>query len=432
METETSLRGHFMTQTNRRSFLRQSACALATFAAPMILPRRVFGANDRIAVAAIGVRNQGSGNVKRFLAAGVDIVGICDVDSKVAADGVAIVAEKGPAPKIYGDYRRMLEEKGIDAVVITTPDHWHAKMTIEACAAGKDVYCEKPLSLTIAEGRRMVNAAREHKRIVQTGSQQRSSKEFWQACMLVRNGLIGEVKEVFVGIPDPNHPGSIGAVEPVPSELNYDMWLGPAPEKPYHSKRVHYNFRFWWDYSGGQMTNFGAHHLDIAQWGLGMDNSGPVAVEGTAEFHPQMFHEVTEKCRLVYTYANGIRMTLGQGQSDIKDGTVFVGTKGTVTVNRGKLVTDPVDLAKTPLDAAELTQLYRSTDHTKNFLDCMQSRELPICDVEIGHRSATVCHLGNFVARLGRPIKWDPVTETCPGDAEAQAMTDRVYRAPWT
>ena len=198
----------------------------------MILPRRVFGANDRIAIAAIGVRNQGAGNVKRFLAAGVDIVGICDVDSKVAADGVAIVAEKSPAPKTYVDYRRLLEEKGIDAVVITTPDHWHAKMTIEACAAGKDVYCEKPLSLTIAEGRRMVNAAREHKRIVQTGSQQRSSREVWQACMLVRNGVIGEVKEVFVGIPDPNHPGSIGSVEPVPAELNYEMWLGPAPMKP--------------------------------------------------------------------------------------------------------------------------------------------------------------------------------------------------------
>jgi predicted dehydrogenase len=332
---------------------------------------------------------------------------------------------------VYGDYRKMLEEKGIDAVVITTPDHWHARMTIDACAAGKDVYCEKPLSLTIAEGRRMVNAAREHKRIVQTGSQQRSSTEFWKACMLVRNGLIGDVKEVLVGIPDPNHPGSIGAAEPVPSELDYDMWLGPAPEKPYHSKRVHYNFRFWWDYSGGQMTNFGAHHLDIAQWGLGMDESGPVACEGTAEFHPQMFHEVTEKCRLTYTYANGIRMTLGQGQKDIPGGTVFIGTKGRVTVNRGKLVTEPVELEKLSLDASEYTQLYRSKDHTKNFLDCMTSRELPICDVEIGHRSATVCHLGNLVARLGRPVKWDPVTESCPGDAEAQAMVDKEYRKPW-
>jgi predicted dehydrogenase len=420
-----------MNRSSRRAFLAKTGTAVAAFAAPMILPSRVFGANERIAVAAIGVRNQGSGNVKKFLGAGADVVGICDVDSKVAADGAAIVSAKNPAPKVYGDYRKLLEDKNIDAVVITTPDHWHARMTIDACAAGKDVYCEKPLSLTIAEGRRMVNAARENKRIVQTGSQQRSSSEFWQACMLVRNGMIGDVKEVLVGIPDPNHPGSIGDPETVPPELNYDMWLGPAPQKPYHSKRVHYNFRFWWDYSGGQMTNFGAHHLDIAQWGLGMDNSGPVAVEGTAEFHPQMLHEVTEKCRLVYTYANGVKMTLGQGQKDIPGGTTFIGTKGRVSVNRGKVVTEPVELSKLSLEAVELTQLYRSKDHTKNFLECIKSRELPICDVEIGHRSATVCHLGNLVARLGRPVKWDPVTETCPNDAEAQAMTDREYRSPW-
>jgi len=420
-----------MNRPTRRSFLRTTAVAASAFAAPLILPRRVFGANDRIAVAAIGVRNQGAGNVQRFLNSGADVVGICDVDSSVAANGVAIVSKKGPAPKVYGDYRQLLEEAGVDAVVITTPDHWHARMTIDACAAGKDVYCEKPLSLTIAEGRRMVDAARAHKRIVQTGSQQRSSSEFWRACMLVRNGFIGDVKDVLVGIPDPNHPGSIGEAEPVPPELNYDMWLGPAAQKPYHSKRVHYNFRFWWDYSGGQMTNFGAHHLDIAQWGLGMDNSGPVAIEGTAEFHPQMLHEVTEKCRLVYTYANGIRMTLGQGQKDIPGGTTFIGTKGKVSVNRGKLVTEPAELAESPLVAAELTQLYRSSNHTKNFLECMKSRELPICDVEIGHRSATVCHLGNLVARLGRPVKWDPVTESCPDDVEAQAMTDREYRSPW-
>lgn len=420
-----------MKPTTRRSFIRKTATVAAAFAAPMILPSRVFGANERIAVASIGVKNQGSGNVKKFLGAGADVVAICDVDSNVATAAVDIVKEKGPAPKVFEDYRKLLEDKGIDAVVITTPDHWHARMTIDACHAGKDVYCEKPLSLVIAEGRRMVNAARMNQRIVQTGSQQRSSSEFWKACMLVRNGLIGDVKEVLVGIPGPNHPGDIGPVEIVPPELNYDMWLGPAPLKPYHSKRVHYNFRFWWDYSGGQMTNFGAHNLDIAQWGLNMDHSGPVAAEGTAEFHPQMLHEVTEKCRITYTYANGVKMTLGQGQKDIAEGTTFIGTKGRVAVTRGKVVTDPVELAETPLDAAGLIQLYRSTDHTKNFLECMQSRELPICDVEIGHRSATVCHLANLVARLGRPIQWDPEKEICLNDAEAQAMTDREYRQPW-
>ncbi|MFN9720615.1 MAG: Gfo/Idh/MocA family protein [Planctomycetota bacterium] len=420
---------------NRRSFLRSAASgtvlAASAFAAPMILPRRVFGSNERIAVGAVGVRNQGSGNIKRFLGAGADVVAICDVDSKVAAAAAELVGKNHPQPKLFSDYRQLLEEKGIDAVVITTPDHWHAMMTIDACRAGKDVYCEKPLSLTIAEGRRMVKAARDHQRIVQTGSQQRSADEFWRACMLVRNGLIGDIKEVFVGIPGPNHPGPIGPEEKIPADLNYDLWLGPAPMKPYHSKRVHYNFRFWWDYSGGQMTNFGAHHLDIAQWALGMDNSGPVAIEGSAEFHPQMVHEVTEKCRVVYTYANGVKVTLGQGQKEIAQGAKFVGTKGSIYVNRGKLVAEPVELETTPLNGPELTQLYRSKDHTQNFLDCIRSRELPICDVEIGHRSATVCHLGNIAARLGRPVKWDPAAETCPNDPEAQEMTDRPYRSPW-
>ncbi len=419
-------------KTTRRAFLNQAGGAVAgAFAAPMILPSRVFGANDRITVGSIGVKNQGSGNLKRFLAAGVDVGAICDVDSKVAGAAAAIVQKSGPKCPIFTDYREVLDQPGIDAVVVTTPDHWHALMTIDACNAGKDVYCEKPLSLTIAEGRRMVNAAREHKRIVQTGSQQRSSSEFRTACMLVRNGFIGDVQEILVGIPDPNHPGALGPDEPVPSELNYDMWLGPAPLKPYNSKRVHYNFRFWWDYSGGQMTNFGAHHLDIAQWALDMDASGPIAVEGKATFHPQMFHEVTEACRITYKYANGVQMILGQGQKDIPGGVTFIGSKGRVIVNRGKLKTEPEELAKTSLDSSSLIQLYNSKDHTKNFLDCMRSRELPICDVEIGHRSATVCHLANLVARLGRSIQWDPKSESVVGDNEAQALTDKEYRAPW-
>ncbi len=419
-------------RTSRRAFLGKASLAASAFAAPMILPRRVFGANDRITVASIGVRNQGSGNLKRFLDAGVDVAAVCDVDSKVASDAAAVVANRGPKCLVVEDYRELLDQKGIDAVVITTPDHWHARMTIDACNAGKDVYCEKPLTLTIAEGRRMVNAARKNQRIVQTGSQQRSSDEFRKACMLVRNGFIGDVKEVLAGIPDPNHPGPIGPDEMIPSELNYDLWLGPAPLRPYNSKRVHYNFRFWWDYSGGQMTNFGAHHLDIAQWALDMDSSGPIAAEGTATFHPQKVHEVTETCRITYTYANGTKLILGQGQKDIPEGVTFIGSRGRVEVTRGKLKSDPPELATTPLDSSSLIQLYRSSDHTKNFLDCMRSRELPICDVETGHRSATVCHLAGIVARLGRPVRWDPKTETMTGDAEAQAMTDRQYRSPWT
>ena len=422
------------TRSTRRSFLRQTGLiAASAFAAPMILPSRVFGANDRISIGAIGVRNQGTGNLERFLNAKTDISAVCDVDTKVAAAAVdKVTGAMAPKPVVFGDYRELLDQKGIDAVVITVPDHWHALMTIHACQAGKDVYCEKPLSLTIAEGRRMVDAARENKRVVQTGSQQRSSPEFWKACMLVRNGFIGDIQEVHVGIPEPNHPGPLGPDTSAPPELNYDLWLGPAPLKAYNSLRVHYNFRFWWDYSGGQMTNFGAHHLDIAQWGLGMDESGPVAVEGTATFHPQKVHEVTETVRLTYTYANGVKVLCGQQQKDIREGALFIGTKGKIYVNRGKLEATPKELLDQPLDGAGLTQLYRSTDHTLNFLDCLRSRQLPICDVEIGHRSVTVCHLGVLAMRLGRTLEWNPAAEEFTGDKEANGWLAREQRKPWS
>ncbi|MFO0428288.1 MAG: Gfo/Idh/MocA family protein [Planctomyces sp.] len=418
---------------SRRHLLKKSAVAAAAlFPAPMIIPQRAFGSNDRISVGCIGVRNQGLGNLERFLKAGADITAVCDVDSDVAAAATARLAKENLSTSVFTDYRALLDRKDIDAVVVTTPDHWHALMTIDACQAGKDVYCEKPLSLTIAEGRRMVTAARKYSRIVQTGSQQRSSSEFRHACMVARNGMIGSIREVLVGIPDPNHPGPTGPDEPVPASLNYDLWLGPAPLRPYNSRRVHYNFRFWWDYSGGQITNFGAHHLDITQWALGMDNSGPISVEGTATFHPQRYHEVTETCRITYEYAGGTRVTLGQGQPDIPEGVTLIGTKGRVAVNRGKLSSDPPELLQQPLTSESFIQLASSSDHTVNFLNSVRSRELPICDVEIGHRSATVCHLGNLVARLGRKIQWDPVTESVTGDKEAQAMVDREYRSPWT
>lgn len=411
----------------RREFLQSAAAA---FAAPYVLPGRVFGANERIRVGCVGLRNQGSGNLQRFMKAGCDIVGLCDVDRNVLADAAKTAAADGQQPEQYGDYRRLLDRKDLDAVVVTTPDHWHALVTIHSCQAGKDVYCEKPLSLTIAEGRRMVTAAREHQRIVQTGSQQRSSEEFWKACTLVRNGAIGKVQTVQVGIPDCNHPGALGPDTPPPAELDYDMWLGPAPYRPYNEKRVHYNFRFWWDYSGGQMTNFGAHHLDIAQWGLGTDDSGPIAAEGTATYDPQGRYEVTESCRITFTYRDGTKVTVGQLQDDIPQGVKFIGTQGWVAVNRGKLISDPPEIIQQDVDGLAV-RLYRSRNHVGDFLDCVRSREMPICDVEIGHRSATVCHLGNIVARLRRPIRWDPEAERIVDDEDAQGMTDREYRLPW-
>jgi predicted dehydrogenase len=217
-----------------------------------------------------------------------------------------------------------------------------------------------------------------------------------------------------------------------PPELDYNFWLGPAPDRPYNPKHVHYLFRFFWDYSGGQMTNFGAHHLDIAQWGLNRDESGPVAVEATATFNKDGWFETPESSRLVYTYDDGVKILCDQGTgSRFKGGCLFEGDKGTIYVSRKVIESKPGGLVAEPLGSDDV-HLSVSKDHYRNWLDCIRSREKPICDVAIGHRSATVCHLGNIAIRLGRPIRWDPVKEQIVGDTEAAAMQSRPYRAPWT
>ena len=410
----------------RRDFLHTAAVSAGT--TTWFLPQWSTAvdapASDKLRIASIGIGGQGNGNLTAFMK---NVVAVCDVDSKRLATAQAKVEKANGKCAAFADYRKLLDSKDIDAVVVSTPDHWHAKITIDACNAGKHVYCEKPLTLFVAEGRAIVNAARKNKRIVQTGSQQRSSANFRQASELVRSGYIGTVEEVKVGIPGPNFKGPPVADAMAPAELDYDLWLGPAPKRPYNEKRVHYLFRFFWDYSGGQMTNWGAHHLDIAQWGLGMDESGPISVEGKANFHKDMWYETPEKQTIVYTYANGVRMTCGMGE---KLGTTFIGDKGTIHVNRGVLTSDPVDLIKTKLVEKDV-HLTISSGHHKNWLECIASGKLPICDAEIGHRSATICHLGNIACRLGRKIPWDPVKETCPNDKEAAAMLTRPYREPW-
>jgi predicted dehydrogenase len=355
-------------------------------------------------------------------------VAVCEVDQTRLAEAKA-AAEKdtGKPCAAYRDYRKLLDDKNVDAVVITTPDHWHALMTIDACAAGKDVYCEKPLTLAVSEGRAMVQAARKYGRIVQTGSQQRSDAKFRLACELIRSGRIGKVHTVRVGIPGVNFKGPAVADTAPPPELDYDFWLGPAPHKPYNPLHVHYNFRFFWDYSGGQLTNFGAHHLDIAQWALGMDDSGPVAVEGKARYQKDGWFEVPEWFEIVYKYASGVKILCGQ---DYKGGATFEGEKGTIYVTRGKLESTPGDIIQQALTERDV-HLYTSNNHHANWLDCIKSRKLPICDVEIGHRSATVCHLGNIAVRTGRAITWDPANEEIVGDAEVAKMLSRPYREPW-
>jgi len=423
----------------RREFLRRSRTwSLATgalFVAPSVFLNRTraqTGENpsDLIRVGIIGTGGQGRANMTTPTMI-KHVVAVCDVDQTHRAEAQKQVREKtGVEARSYGDYRRLLEDKEIDAVLIGTPDHWHTLPAIHACQAGKDVYVEKPLTLTIVEGQALVKAARYYKRIVQCGSQQRSwpDEKFRRACEYVRSGRIGDVKTVRVGLPgvnwtkDPLVPDSAP-----PPELDYDLWLGPAPVRPYNKHRVHYYFRFFWDYSGGQMTNWGAHHLDIAQWGLGMDDSGPLEVTAHADFDPDKRFEVPGWFEINYQYANGVTVTCGQNH---RIGTTFEGQDGIIYVDRGRLESSVKGAITDPLGAEDV-RLPVSKDHHQNWFDSIKSRKPPICDVAIGHRSATVCHLGNIAVQTGRRLKWDPVNEQIVGDPVGIKQYSYDYRKPW-
>lgn len=418
----------FPSRPNRREWLGSTIA----YGLPLSLTGMVRGstqpsASQELRIGVIGTGGQGNSNMGHQMKR---VVAVCDVDRKHLATAAERVQKAtGKAPVAVGEYRRILDNKDIDAVIISTPDHWHARIAVDACEAGKHVYCEKPLTLTVREGRAIVKAARKNKKMVQTGSQQRSGKNFAMACEMVRNGLLGKITRVEVGIPGVNFQGPPVADSLPPAELDYDLWLGPAPKRPYNTKRVHYNFRFFWDYSGGQMTNWGAHHLDIAQWGLGMDESGPIKVEGTFENHPQNWYEVPMKARIEYTYSGNIVCVLAQGDEKIRGGTKFIGEKGWIWVNRGKFESSDKSLvAQVGKDALKGDA---SSDHHKNWIESIVSGKLPVCDAEVGHRSATVCHLGNIAARLKRPLNWDPAKETFVNDNEANQMLSRPYRAPW-
>lgn len=440
-----------MSKLSRRSFLNTTAATGLFTGISAKSYNATFGAeapSERVRVGMIGVGNQGGprNNMKYFLN---NIEALCDLDANYLAEaGAFLKKEADGSAKMTDDYRRLLDAKDLDAVVVTVPDQWHAKMTIEACQAGKDVYCEKPLTLVVGEGKPMIDAARYHKRVVQTGTMQRSGLEFKLITGLVQSGALGKVKEVNVTLPGPNWIDRAG--KPVPDSapprgFDFDRWLGPAPLRPYNKNRVHYLFRFYWDYSGGQQTNFGAHHLDTAQWGLGMDDSGPISVEGTAVYHPQGWYETPDSTVIKYTYPDGITMNCRQtpGTPSKEQGTEFVCEKGTVFVWRGSVVASSPDVLKSvdvpePLvrDGAVITlpskdKRYANNAHVQDFIDCVKSRKAPAADISIGHRSATVCHLGNIAVRTGKKINWNPKTETIEGDAEASGWLMKEYREPY-
>jgi predicted dehydrogenase len=412
-----------------------AAGTATTIAFPTVLRSAVLGRDKKqlapsqsIRLGFVGVRNQGTNNLKTFLKRpDIRVAAICDVDRSVLDTAKALVADANePDCESLQDYRRLLGRDDIDGVVVTTPDHWHALITVDACNAGKDVYCEKPLSLSVAEGRVMVDVARKNDRIVQTGSQQRSDERFRRACEIVRSGLLGRLTQIRVGLPDVNFEGPPVPNTGVPVQLDFDSWLGPAAVRPYNPKQVHYNFRFFWPYSGGQMTNWGAHHLDIVQWALGKDDSGPSSIRGSAEYHQQNWYEVPFQSKVVYAYDGGPEVICVQGAGE-RNGIEFEGQAGTLFVSRKTLSASPPDILERPCPV----ELEKSDDHHGNWLDCIRSRKQPLCDVEVGHRSATVCHLGNIAMRTGQQLEWDASSERIANNPEASAMLSVAYRSPW-
>ena len=356
----------------------------------------------------------------------VEVVAVCDADRNRRDEAAHMILRKtGRQPRVYEDYRQLVLQPGLDAAVIVTTDHWHALASIAAMEAGLDVYCEKPLTLTVEEGKAMVRTARRYGTVFQTGSQQRSDARFRQACELVRNGKIGRIRKIVTVL----HPVRKGDWQPnrtPPAGMNWDLWQGQTPYVDYSPNRVFYEFRWFRMYSGGVMTDWGAHHNDIAQWALGMDQSGPVKVRPvSAEFAESGMHSVALDFVVSYTYANGTELECRTGG---KNGVTFYGDKGEIFVSRSEITASDPDLLKG--DTGPI-KLYKSDNHHRNWLDCIRTRERCICDVEIGHRSVSVCHIGNIAMLLGRELSWDPEKEEFVNDDEANSMLSRPMRAPW-
>lgn len=469
-----------MSRHDRRRFLQTTAAAtVATLATPyfpwsaetIAQDAKTKSKNDRPVLGCIGTGD-------RWNAVGpqamnfADCVAVCDVDANHAAKGKAkceeIQSKAGRSSKVevHEDYRKLLDRKDIEVVTIVTPDHWHTKIAIDAMKAGKDVYCEKPLTLTVDEGKQIIKVLKETGRVFQVGTQQRSEmsarvnknkdlhvqQQFLHAVALAQLGRIGEIKSVRCVIGGAPASGEIPKA-PVPTGLNWDMWLGQAPmtdyiqggfgnNRSYPESRTHYEFRWWYEYSGGKMTDWGAHHIDIAQWAIGMDNSGPTTIEGTAD-HPVPFKEgwptvsnrynAATKYHIVANFPNNVVMHV---ESDGENGITIEGTKGTIFVSRGDLRdekgTAVADMLKgSPLPEGTITKLFKGKkpgNHMANFFECIADRTQPISDVDTHHRAMTTAHLANIAIRLGRRLAWNPETEQIEGDSEANTWLKREQR----
>jgi predicted dehydrogenase len=419
---------------SRRTFLRGSIAAGVTYAVPWVVPCSVFGKtapSNRITVGIIGTGSQGIHNLKAFLSKPhTQVVAVCDVDRKHRE--WARKRARLPEGSLYNDFRELLARSDVDAVAVSTPDHWHALISIAAAKAGKDVYCEKPLVYNVAEGRALCEAVKRYRRILQTGSHQRSDNNFRFACELVRNGRIGRLHTIRVEIPENSRPNPlVWKVTRPPNGLDYDLWVGAAPYRPYIEQGCHYNWHFLYDFGGGQLSNWGPHMLDIAQWGNGSELTGPVEVRGSGEFPKEGLFETPLKYDIEFTYADGVRLLCTTGRPDGPETHVrFEGTEGWIFVSRDRFFSNPTSVVQSKIGPNEI-HLYRSINHQQNFLDSVRLRTRPAADAEIGHRSATACHIGNIAVRIERKLRWDPAKELFINDDEANKMLSRSMRSPW-
>lgn len=433
-------------QPTRRGFIKAAAAGLA---APYFVPARLLGRDapsNKLTIGFIGTGNNGCNWIPPFLNDDrCRVAAVCDVNREGPGYWNNSVRGREYARRLvddfyedkscaaFEDFREVIARDDIDAIYIGTPDHWHAIIAVAAAKAGKHIYGQKPLSLTVAEGRAMSDAVEQAGIVWQTGSQQRSDANFRRACELVRNGRIGKLHTVRCGlpggIPDYGKTADRTDPEPVPEGFNYDLWLGPAPEAPYCPARVGVNFRWILDYSGGQLTDWGGHHPDIAQWGMNTERTGPLAIKNArGKFADHPIYNTAVEYYFECEYPDGVTMIISDKE---RNGVTFEGTGGWVWADRGRHDASSKDILEAKIGEDEV-HLYESNDHVKNFVDCVFSGEETVAPIEVAHRSISIAHLGNIALRTGRDLKWDPEKEQILGDDAASAMLSRAYRKPWT
>jgi predicted dehydrogenase len=429
----------------RRGFVKGAAAAIA---APSIVSAcalgrgRTIAPSERITVGFIGTGDHGvNWNMRYFFKQpDAQIVAVCDVDRARREDarkrvdahyGETLSKGSYKGCSSHNDFREVIHRKDIDAVMVSTPDHWHVIPALMAVRAGKDVECEKPLTLTVVEGRVLADAVKKHKRIFQTSSENRSIADYHRMCELVRNGRIGKLQHIKVTLPRGHsiHPESM-EICPPPEGFDYNFWLGQAPEAPYCPARCHWNFRWILDYSGGMLTDWGAHMIDLAQWGNDTEHTGPVAVEGKGTFPKEGLYNTATDFSIDYKYVNGVTMNVSSSQPGIR----FEGSEGWIESKgwRGPLEASPKTILDSKIGPNEIHLYTEPGGEQRNFLDCVKSRKPCYAPAEVGHRTITIAHIGHISMRLGRKLKWNPSKERFVGDDAANAMLSRPMRKPWT